>query len=127
MSSADLIVVLSQDGKVAEQGKFSDLCHAGGYIQELVAIQASNPSHSDGASVETVDEAASAAQQVKNRNIPAAQMEDKRRQLGDFTVYKYYFGSIGIALVSILIIIELMWAFFSTFPSKHGRMTLHCP
>jgi hypothetical protein len=44
--------------------------------------------------------------------------EDKRRQLGDSTVYKYYFGSIGKVFLVILLGIEIVWAFLQSFPSK---------
>lgn len=44
--------------------------------------------------------------------------EDKRRQLGDSTVYKYYFGSIGKFLIITLVALELVWAFLQSFPSK---------
>ncbi|KAJ3942687.1 uncharacterized protein N0V96_006906 [Colletotrichum fioriniae] len=43
--------------------------------------------------------------------------EDKRRQLGDWSVYGYYFGSVGAFLVAILMVLEVTWAFFSTFPT----------
>ncbi|KAK1256135.1 hypothetical protein MKX07_008394 [Trichoderma sp. CBMAI-0711] len=43
--------------------------------------------------------------------------EDKRRQLGDSTVYKYYFGSIGKVFLVILLGIEIVWAFLQSFPT----------
>jgi hypothetical protein len=51
------------------------------------------------------------------------EQEDRRRQLGDATVYKYYFSSVGTVLVVLMIVFELLWTFFSTFPSTCSR----CP
>jgi ATP-binding cassette subfamily C (CFTR/MRP) protein 1 len=44
--------------------------------------------------------------------------DDKRRQTGDSTVYKYYFGSIGTIFIVTLFVLEVVWAFLQSFPSK---------
>ncbi|KAI8158372.1 ABC transporter atnG [Colletotrichum sp. SAR 10_86] len=47
----------------------------------------------------------------------SAETEDKRRQLGDWSVYNYYFGSVGAILVAVMLLLQMSWAFFSTFPT----------
>lgn len=44
--------------------------------------------------------------------------DDKRRQTGDSTVYKYYFGSIGTVSIVTLLVLEVVWAFLQSFPSR---------
>lgn len=44
--------------------------------------------------------------------------QDKRRQLGDATVYKYYFGSIGVPFALTLLVLEVVWAFLQSFPCE---------
>lgn len=44
--------------------------------------------------------------------------DDKRRQTGDSTVYKYYFGSIGTVFIATLLVLEIVWGFLQSFPSK---------
>ncbi|KAK8059612.1 hypothetical protein PG996_009542 [Apiospora saccharicola] len=45
------------------------------------------------------------------------QPTDKRRQLGDYAAYGFYFSSLGVTFVVILLALEVFTAFFQTFPS----------
>lgn len=47
--------------------------------------------------------------------------DDKRRQLGDSTVYKYYFSSIGAVSIIVMFALEIVWAFLQSFPSKSTK------
>lgn len=42
---------------------------------------------------------------------------DKRRQLGDYAAYGFYFSSLGVTFVVILLSLEVFTAFFQTFPN----------
>ncbi|TIC95348.1 ABC transporter C family member 8 [Colletotrichum higginsianum] len=57
-------------------------------------------------------------QVIPERKTKAVEeQDDKRRQLGDWSVYGYYFGSVGTVLVAIMLFLQVTWAFFSTFPT----------
>jgi len=117
LSSADVIVALGKDKTIVELGSFADLHRAGGYVQELLESHAKAASHAD----TTPSPDRKEPETVKQSKVvakTAEEAEDKRRQLGDLAVYSYYFGSIGAGFLIALIFFELLWAFFSTFPSE---------
>lgn len=63
---------------------------------------------------------------VNSKTKPVKEQEpDERRQLGDRTVYRYYFGSIGYAFLGTLIILEIVWAFLESFPSSLKSYPIH--
>jgi ATP-binding cassette subfamily C (CFTR/MRP) protein 1 len=43
---------------------------------------------------------------------------DTRRQRGDSTIYRYYFSSTGAGFMIVLLVLEIIWAFLESFPSK---------
>jgi hypothetical protein len=53
--------------------------------------------------------------QAATLNIPS---DDKSRQLGDRTVYNYYFRTMGATTTVICFSLACGWAFLTTFPSK---------
>lgn len=59
----------------------------------------------------------SASVQYKAKQIDTK--DDKRRQVGDSTVYRYYFGSIGKVFLLTLLALEVGWAFLESFPSTY--------
>jgi len=90
------------------------LSGSGGYIQDLLAARKDDPEISPTEQVGDLSETA-----VESKAAKVAEgTDDKRRQVGDMTVYKYYFSSIGVSPVTVLLFLEILWAFFSTFPSK---------
>ncbi|TQS33560.1 hypothetical protein Golomagni_06093, partial [Golovinomyces magnicellulatus] len=111
---ATLLVTLNHNGTQGEVGPFSTLSRSGGYIQTIAKEK-----HEALEDVEEEEKKDSKAQPVTKTNAPAAQpaSTDKRRQLGDATVYKYYFGSIGLPFVVTLVSLEVVWAFFQSFPT----------
>ncbi|KAL7922301.1 multidrug resistance-like protein [Trichoderma austrokoningii] len=117
LASADHIIALGRDGKIIEQGSFERLSMADGYVQSLMADKstvAATDVHQD----EQISE--SAAEAVPKVEYKAKQVEikdDKRRQTGDSTVYKYYFGSIGTVFIVTLLVLEVIWAFLQSFPT----------
>ncbi|KAH0496963.1 hypothetical protein TgHK011_004301 [Trichoderma gracile] len=118
LASADLIIVLGRDGNITEQGSLAQLQATGGYVQTLTA---SNPivEHNDAGQDEIFSEPrdVDSAPKVEYKAKQVEIKEDKRRQLGDSTVYKYYFGSIGSFFLITLLGIELVWAFLQSFPT----------
>jgi hypothetical protein len=117
---ADQIIALAKDGTVTEVGTFEELRLAGGYVHSLVVA------HQDEEAEETQSSSApdtdpDLTTQIRIGPKPAVEDGDKRRQLGDFNIYRYYFGHIGVYLFVLLILFEMVWSFFSTFPSKLSR------
>lgn len=118
LASADLIIALGHDGKITEQGSLAQLQAAGGYIQTLVASKTlveNSDAGQDEISSESRDSDTAPKVEYKAKQVEIK--EDKRRQLGDSTVYKYYFGSIGKVFLVILLGIEIVWAFLQSFPT----------
>ena len=49
---------------------------------------------------------------------------DKRRQRGDFGVYKYYLASAGFTAVALYTLAVTIWVFCTEFPSKSNQTIL---
>ncbi|TQN69569.1 ABC transporter gloK [Colletotrichum shisoi] len=115
LSRADMIFTLG-DGKIAEMGSFEKCRNAGGYVGNLVASGPRSRDEDKAQQEKTANETTS--QVIPERKAKAVEEQvDKRRQLGDWSVYGYYFGSVGTVLVAIMIFLQVTWAFFSTFPT----------
>ncbi|KAK1967123.1 hypothetical protein LY78DRAFT_19390 [Colletotrichum sublineola] len=114
LSRADMIITL-QGGKIAEMGSFKDCQNTEGYVNSLIT-SGSNEKDRDIVHRETAaDEAAyQIAAEKKAKVVPE---EDKRRQLGDWSVYGYYFRTVGALFVVMMLFLQISWAFFSTFPT----------
>ncbi|KAL7950242.1 P-loop containing nucleoside triphosphate hydrolase protein [Trichoderma barbatum] len=118
LASADLIIALGRDGKITEQGTLSQLLTTDGYVKTLTANK-SIAADSDAQRDEAISESTAGTTQPKVE-YKAKQVEikdDKRRQLGDSTVYKYYFGSIGRIFIITMFSLEIIWAFLQSFPT----------
>ncbi|KAJ3488621.1 hypothetical protein NLG97_g6170 [Lecanicillium saksenae] len=113
LPSADILIALNGDGGIGEIGPYQDLKTANGYTQTLVHANDSDTGPS--ASSEQSQQATSVKKEHKAKE--SKETEDKRRQLGDKTVYSYYFGSVGIVFVATLLVLEIGWAFLQTFPT----------
>ena len=123
---ADHIIIL-EDGIISEQGSYSILSTAGGYTQTLVKGRQQHKSSSSSEAADDKGENVTADEETKAVIAKArkqyqmkeeAKNTDKRRQLGDRSVYKYYFGSIGMTYALTLVGLEFGWAFLEAFPSK---------
>ncbi|KXH47176.1 hypothetical protein CSIM01_06458 [Colletotrichum simmondsii] len=115
LPQSDMIIAL-ENGKVVEKGGFDDCRNAGGYVSSLISTNTEEQHESTPESEEIADTTGSDAPVKKSTKVLKDQ-DDKRRQLGDWSVYGYYFGSVGAALVAVLMVLEVTWAFFSTFPT----------
>lgn len=116
LPQSDMIIAL-ESGKVVEKGNFEDCRKARGYVSSLVSTSTEEQDESTPEPEEVADGTASDVPVEKSTKVLKDQ-DDKRRQLGDWSVYGYYFGSVGASLVAILMVLEVTWAFLSTFPSK---------
>lgn len=114
LSSADHIICLNKDGKISEQGTFSDLKDTGGYVHSLLRDGVHRDEVSTLATGNIKEQASKKAQAPPKQQ---ANEEDMRRQRGDSTVYRYYFSSTGGLFMIVLLVLEIIWAFLESFPS----------
>ncbi|KAK2776790.1 ABC multidrug transporter [Colletotrichum kahawae] len=113
LSQADVIIALG-DGKVLEIGTFAECLESDGYVKSLATIEAGS-----GDEITSSESPVDTFTNITGEKLAktATDVEDKRRQLGDWSVYGYYFGSVGAVLVAVMLLLQISWAFFSTFPT----------
>jgi len=126
---ADHIIVLSKDGKVSEQGTFSELNYSGGYVSsfdlksanwsidsdEIVLLESSSDQSSirDDIKKGTID-----ASVIFQEDISEPVEDDASRRMGDTTVYMYYISAVG--WIPTVVFILFMCAFVTcySYPGK---------
>ncbi|KAG7415108.1 ABC transporter atnG [Fusarium oxysporum f. sp. rapae] len=114
LSSADHIICLNKDGKISEQGTFSDLKDTDGYVHSLLRDRVHGGEAPTLATDDIKEQASKLAQATPKQQ---ANEEDTRRQRGDSTVYRYYFSSTGGLFMIVLLVLEIIWAFLESFPT----------
>lgn len=107
-----------RDGKILEIGDYEQLRHSGGYVESLLCHRAGTASNDTFEETESGRLEAKVAEQRYRVQDVRAGREDKRRQMGDTTVYRSYLGSMGTKFMIILFLLEIGWGFFQSFPSK---------
>lgn len=109
---ADQIVALSKDGRIAEQGTFTELnALDGSYVRSFALQQAARSVEKE------LTEPVGVYKLGTNQASAVDTIGDRSRQLGDFSVYKYYFAATGRSAMIIFWLLEISWAFLETFPS----------
>ncbi|KAF4462606.1 Multidrug resistance-associated 1 [Fusarium albosuccineum] len=114
--SADHIICLDKNGSISEQGSYDKLKTTTGYVQTL-------PREIDASPTSTTSERPTEEEVSVDGSMPQAdcssghEQQDVRRQLGDSTVYRYYFSSIGGGFLFTLLALEIVWAFLESFPT----------
>ncbi|KAF4426572.1 Multidrug resistance-associated 1 [Fusarium acutatum] len=114
LSSADHIICLNKDGKISEQGTFSDLKDTDGYVHSLLRDRVHEGEAPTLATDDIKERASKLAQATPKQQ---ANEEDTRRQRGDSTVYRYYFSSTGGLFMIVFLVLEIIWAFLESFPT----------
>lgn len=112
--------MLSPDGNVAAHGSFDALNQDGGYLQHFGLETHEQQS---AAKADAKEEVKVTLQTRAEEALPKG-VEDGARRLGDRTVYKYYFKSIGIWNAITLLVLLLAWVVMTTFPRR--RPLLRC-
>lgn len=94
LPSADHIIALGKDGKIVEQGTFAELNSASGYIQGLAVNDTAKSEATKEVVVEAVQYSLGASKQAQ---VPKSEStkDDRARQLGDLSIYRYYFGTVS--------------------------------
>ncbi|KAF5005603.1 hypothetical protein FDECE_7964 [Fusarium decemcellulare] len=116
LSSADHIICLDKNGSISEQGSYHKLKTTTGCVQTLLGDIDASPTS-------TTSERPTEEEVSVDGSMPQAdcsfgqEQQDARRQLGDSTVYRYYFSSIGGGFLFTLLALEIVWAFLESFPT----------
>ncbi|RAK98819.1 putative ABC multidrug transporter [Aspergillus ibericus CBS 121593] len=117
LPAADHIIALG-DGTIAEQGTFDRLMATQGYVQRLGL---KNPSDSDASSDKTpskksIQESKPQLLHTTTTNTSSlASDTHASRQVGDKTVYKHYFKSMGWLVAGCSLFFAALWGFFTNF------------
>ncbi|KAL2075027.1 hypothetical protein VTL71DRAFT_8807 [Oculimacula yallundae] len=118
LPSADHIVALSTDGRIAEQGTFKDLLSNEQYIHSLGITASADRIPLKSASTVTASEITKLeAPQIEStkpstKQLGSGHVDEKKRMTGDSSVYKYYLGSLGKTSITAFIVFGLGWGFF---------------
>ncbi|KAK6338386.1 hypothetical protein TWF730_002449 [Orbilia blumenaviensis] len=110
---ADKVIALGSGGEILEQGSFNELLKVEtGYVKGIYEESEKN--------TETISSEHSEpilAQQSppleKQRDTPS----DPKRQSGDWSLYTYFFSRVGTRVTIAFVVLETLWAFFSSFPT----------
>jgi ABC-type multidrug transport system fused ATPase/permease subunit len=120
LPASDYIIALG-DGTVVEQGSFDQLMKIEGYVQRLGLEDSPYP---DALSERKISK--KAVQKWKpqllrttttNNILSLVPDRNASRQLGDITVYKHYFKSMGWLLAVCSLLFAALWGFFTNFPT----------
>lgn len=117
--AADYIIVLG-DGTIVEQGSYAQLATRQGYIQRLgLSASLDSSASSEGSiSENSFREANPQFIQTTMTNKSALEPETEvLRQVGDKSVYKHYFKSMGVYLAALSILFAALLGFFTNFPT----------
>ncbi|RDW82931.1 cyclic peptide transporter [Coleophoma crateriformis] len=120
LSYADQIIALDANGHIIEQGTFQQLQHAGGYVEGLAikhkfeSTSARTVSREE--SKNTAAQPALSTEAVKARTKANAEEDDLKRPIGELSMYRYYFSSIGWSKT-------LLWLFFTILSGVAAKLT----
>lgn len=115
LREADNIIVLGEDGSIIESGTFKSLDLQNGYVQSLFVEKQTKKSA-------TGDESTDAGEFSKSSAVIEVKEEtpgnDLLRKTGDFTLYKYYFKSIGTGPAIGILALTTIAMFLQYFPRE---------
>ncbi|KAG8156982.1 hypothetical protein KVR01_013204 [Diaporthe batatas] len=116
LPSADHIVVL-ENGRVAEQGDYESLVTGQGYVERLGFISSS----SQNSELQEAEPPARTTESQLKRSITrpadALMATEQSLQVGERTVFKHYFQSMGWILAAFCLFFAALWGFFTNFPT----------
>ncbi|RDW82953.1 hypothetical protein BP5796_04444 [Coleophoma crateriformis] len=111
LPSADYIIALGPKGDVVEQGTFEELNKSNGYVTSFKVKKIK------------ADSSTTEAKQTSfrlggdSRNSLDDAMDEKKRQLGDLSIYSYYFKSIGVLPTIFFFLGCANYGFLDSFPT----------
>ena len=116
---ADHIVVLSEHGRITEQGTYKELVASGGFVSGLDLPPAEWGYET--AQGTPMDQLVSSTGQYASVPPPSKQIDaptelDANRRTGDLSIYAYYAGSVGWAAVITFLVAMSGYVFCISFP-----------
>jgi hypothetical protein len=111
LPSADYIIALGSNGEVVEQGTFEELNKSNGYVRSFSVQQSKEQ-------FQNTEPAGKSTLGPMPTSALVDAMDDKKRQLGDLTVYMYYFRTLGKTVSFLFVFFAASHGFFYSFPSK---------
>jgi ABC-type multidrug transport system fused ATPase/permease subunit len=120
LPSAQNIIVLGTEGSVLEQGSFEELVANEKYVHSLGV--STSESDTDIDSSRSTDSGGDIGPAVAGRlpalpHLVVPKAPATARQLGDWTVYKLYFRSMGLVLTGSMFWCAALYGFFFNFPT----------
>lgn len=115
---ADNIIALGPEGKIERQGTFDALNAEGGYLSRFGLESNKEQLSSDSASSDTRDEGKINGPLTQGEPLLPKSMDDGARRLGDRSVYKYYFKTIGLPNTILFFFLLLLWVVMLKLPGK---------
>ncbi len=121
LPSADQIIALDKTGNVVEHGTFEKLNANQGYVQSL-SISNTSATNCKGGNSESEPDEPLALKTFEGEPASANDpMNDPSRQNGDFSVYKFYFNTVGSWWCGIFFATLAAFSFFYVFSSKSNN------
>lgn len=134
MPYADHIIVLNKDGKISEQGTFSELNSTGGYVStfdlksaewtldvdEILPLESGSERSSINKDVKkgTIDELVN----YQGQDISELAEDDASRRTGDTAVYMYYISAIGWIPTVVFIVCMCAFVICYSYPGKNPSL-----
>lgn len=113
LRSADKIVVLGQGGIIEEQGSFDEVNSGNGFVQSLMLRNGTPFLQKETVTFPEKPEILEAIRKSIARND-----DNLNRRTGDFSIYQYYFKSIGWRHGLFYLGLSTCYIFFYKFPRK---------
>ncbi|KKY17726.1 putative abc transporter [Phaeomoniella chlamydospora] len=106
-----MLLIIGEDGRIAEQGTWDDLRSEAGYISKIV--------HDEGRTADRLgDDSAENTNGPKSALAPPPKDDDTMdltRKTGDVALYGYYFGAVGTYNLLYLMTTMALYSFFLAF------------
>ena len=117
---ADHIVVLNENGTIAEQGSFEELNASGGFVSSLDLPPAAWDTKPEGT---TLDQLVPSSNKPGTADLPLPVKESRQeeefeanKRTGDLSIYAYYAGSVGWFPVTMFLVAISCYVFCISFP-----------
>lgn len=117
LPQADLILVLEQDGTLAQQGSFPELNASGRYVQDMKLKLGEETSGYEEDGTGTQEAGESRRIQVPTTTAVA----DESRKTGDWMIYKYYARALGPLGLTLFVALVAGDAVFRAMSSKYSQ------
>ena len=107
---------MGKDGTIVEQGDFQSLDARDGYVHSFCLVHAHGKDQERSQDLEGTQAQIADKSPIKPAQHTNQPPDDRKRQLGDVSVYRFYFQALGRPLTIVFLVWQFIWAFFQAFP-----------